>query len=406
MKALSEEVLRPGFLTRNLKEFDKFRLNFRDAAKAVGDQKELAKLSNLELLRRYNHLKDAYLSYTIFFWYPWAINEQVAPQFYETLKRKFGDQAEVIYQAVTIPTKLILMEQQKLELLEHKYHSNLVGKIDSHVKKYQWLAVYSLLDGPYTKKDFIDMVSRVRNSKVTIKQSKEKLLERQRQFRGALVKLRREPKLLRIAKILNVYAWLRTERVDIWREILFLSQPFYHELARRLGWKPNETPHLSYQEVVDFLKSGTKPPKEARRGGELTYLRNGKLKIVRNARQIKRIVNKELGQSKSRQGFVKGEPAFMGKVKGRVRLVFMPEECNKLHKGDILVSNMTHPDYFMGMVRAGAIVTDEGGVSCHAAIVARELKKPCVIGTKLATSVFRDGDMVEVDAIRGVVKKI
>ena len=55
------------------------------------------------------------------------------------------------------------------------------------------------------------------------------------------------------------------------------------------------------------------------------------------------------------------------------------------------------------MKLAAAIVTDDGGITCHAAIVARELKKPCIIGTKYATEIFKDGDMVEVDAERGIV---
>mgnify|MGYP001564748046 CR=1 FL=1 len=58
------------------------------------------------------------------------------------------------------------------------------------------------------------------------------------------------------------------------------------------------------------------------------------------------------------------------------------------------------------MRKAAAFVTDEGGILCHAAIVARELKKPCIIGTKIATRVFKDGDMVEVDATKGIVRKI
>ena len=58
------------------------------------------------------------------------------------------------------------------------------------------------------------------------------------------------------------------------------------------------------------------------------------------------------------------------------------------------------------MQLAAAFVTDEGGVTCHAAIISREMKKPCVIGTKHATKVFKDGDKVEVDANKGVVKKI
>lgn len=67
---------------------------------------------------------------------------------------------------------------------------------------------------------------------------------------------------------------------------------------------------------------------------------------------------------------------------------------------------MTTPDFVPAMQRAAAIVTDEGGILCHAAIIAREMRKPCVIGTKIATRVFKDGDLIEVDADKGIVRKL
>jgi len=76
----------------------------------------------------------------------------------------------------------------------------------------------------------------------------------------------------------------------------------------------------------------------------------------------------------------------------------------KFKKGDVLVSPMTEPGYLPIMKQASVFVTDEGSVLCHAAIVARELKKPCIIGTKIATKVLKDGDFVEVDADRGMVR--
>ncbi len=65
---------------------------------------------------------------------------------------------------------------------------------------------------------------------------------------------------------------------------------------------------------------------------------------------------------------------------------------------------MTTPEMVPVMKRAAAFVTDEGGITCHAAIVSREMKKPCIIGTKIATKVLKDGDLVEVDANRGIVR--
>ncbi len=103
---------------------------------------------------------------------------------------------------------------------------------------------------------------------------------------------------------------------------------------------------------------------------------------------------------------LKGFTAQLGKAIGKVKIVSSVEEINKVGNGDVLVAVMTRPDYIAGMRKAIAFVTDEGGITCHAAIMAREMKKPCVIGTKIATKVLKDGDLVEVDANKGIVRKL
>ena len=77
-----------------------------------------------------------------------------------------------------------------------------------------------------------------------------------------------------------------------------------------------------------------------------------------------------------------------------------------MKKRDVLVAISTGPEIILACQKAGAIITDEGGIISHAAIISRELKIPCIIGTKVATKVLRDGDLVEVDAEKGVVRKI
>ncbi len=102
----------------------------------------------------------------------------------------------------------------------------------------------------------------------------------------------------------------------------------------------------------------------------------------------------------------KGDIACKGKVTGCVRLILKSEDMVRFKDGEVLVSYMTMPAFMPVMHKAAAFITDEGGITSHAAIVARELKKPCIIGTKIATKVLKDGDMVEVDAENGIVKII
>ena len=89
-----------------------------------------------------------------------------------------------------------------------------------------------------------------------------------------------------------------------------------------------------------------------------------------------------------------------------VKIVYGVRQIDSVNEGDIIVAPMTLPDILPAMRKAAAFVTDEGGIACHAAIIAREMKKPCIVGTKIATQVLRDGDMVEVDAGKGTVKKL
>ncbi len=100
---------------------------------------------------------------------------------------------------------------------------------------------------------------------------------------------------------------------------------------------------------------------------------------------------------------VQGLAASTGRASGAVRVLESPEQGEQLVAGEILVAHMTSPDWVPTMRRAGALVTDGGGMTCHAAIVSRELGVPCVVGARTATSVLRDGEIVTVDGAQGAV---
>jgi phosphoenolpyruvate synthase/pyruvate phosphate dikinase len=101
-----------------------------------------------------------------------------------------------------------------------------------------------------------------------------------------------------------------------------------------------------------------------------------------------------------------GSTAHPGKVRGQVVRHMSWAGITKVPKGAVLVTGMTNPQMIPFIKKAAAIVTDEGGLMCHAAIISREMKKPCVVGTGNATRLLKDGDFVEVDANKGVVKII
>jgi pyruvate, water dikinase len=119
---------------------------------------------------------------------------------------------------------------------------------------------------------------------------------------------------------------------------------------------------------------------------------------------FKRVVSEESEVSEeSGKILLKGETASAGVYSGKVRVIHNISELNKIEKGDVMVTSMTTPDMVPAMQKAGAIVTNEGGMTCHAAIVSREMGTPCIVGTEHATDVLKDNQIVTVHASRGIV---
>ncbi len=141
-------------------------------------------------------------------------------------------------------------------------------------------------------------------------------------------------------------------------------------------------------------------PVENPKGDWSVVLQNGKLQQI--PRKISFHVEKDLSGIQ----VLKGSIGYPGKGTGSVRVIQTRADMDAFEEGEILVASMTFPRYLPIIAKSAAFVTDEGGITSHAAVTARELKKPCVIGTKFATQVLKTGDIVEVDAFNGIVRKI
>ncbi len=145
------------------------------------------------------------------------------------------------------------------------------------------------------------------------------------------------------------------------------------------------------------------------------------LLVTARKRKVKMICYSELGTDKfieddkflesfyanpTELNQVKGNVAQTGLVRGTAKIVISKSDFDKFQEGDILVTIQSNPSFMPILIKCAAIVADEGGIMSHASVISRELKKPCVIGTKFATKVFKDGDLIEVDAVKGVVRKL
>lgn len=206
------------------------------------------------------------------------------------------------------------------------------------------------------------------------------------------------------------YAYLRTWRTDVWYGSTYRAGFLLEKIAQTVGWSLDDVCFLSPPEMRRILETGQAPfsRDELDRRAEFfgMLLLDDALTIFSGKQGEEEMYTFFPRPVKDDAKEVKGSIAFQGKVTGRVKIVFTSDDLKHVERGDVLVATMTFPHFIAAMEKACAFVTDEGGILCHAAIVSREMRKPCVIATKKATKVFKDGDVVEVDAEKGVVRKI
>jgi phosphohistidine swiveling domain-containing protein len=188
-----------------------------------------------------------------------------------------------------------------------------------------------------------------------------------------------------------------------------IFKKYLDEISLRTKMKNLEW--LSYQEITNFIDG--KEIISSNRGKQdwvLTKHNNWMLIDGVIAVNIKKMFDDYFFNNKKKEltGIIANKGHYVGKAK-IIKTIFsdnIKKDILKFNKGDILIANTTGPEIMDICQKAGAIVTDEGGITSHAAIISRELKIPCIIGTKIATKVLKDGDYIEVDANKGIVRKL
>lgn len=164
---------------------------------------------------------------------------------------------------------------------------------------------------------------------------------------------------------------------------------------------------LSNNQIVELAKIGMKIEEHYGRPQDIEYgIEKGRILIVQS-RPVTTLVQKTqnvvVEEGKGSKVLLEGLAASPGVFSGEVQIIKNPKEISKVKEGDILVAEMTNPDFVPAMKRAGAIVTDLGGRTSHAAIVSRELGVPAVVGTLNATKMLSNGEIITVDGASGKI---
>jgi pyruvate, water dikinase len=160
-------------------------------------------------------------------------------------------------------------------------------------------------------------------------------------------------------------------------------------------------PVLTPQEIVEVAALARRVEEHYGRPQDVEWAHDGERLWLVQARPV--TTGGEGGERPAPAVLLRGLPATPGRVAGPCRVLHTPDQGAALQPGEILIAPLTNPDWLPALRRAAAVVTDTGGATCHAAIAARELGLPCVVGTRCATTTLADGQVVTVDGTIGEV---
>jgi len=201
--------------------------------------------------------------------------------------------------------------------------------------------------------------------------------------------------------------WEIVEKKIAEKDFMIIRSPEGKNVKIELDEPKRSSQVLTDDEIIELAKMVKKIEDHYNFPQDIEWAIEGKKLFIVQSRPITTLHKPKTIEEKfvteKLEPILKGLPASHGVVSGKVKIVKDVNELDKVQPGDVLVTKMTDPDFVPAMKRAIAIVTDEGGITSHAAIVSREMGIPCIVGTEKATQILKDGDVITVDAVNGVV---
>jgi phosphoenolpyruvate synthase/pyruvate phosphate dikinase len=335
-------------------------------------------------------------------------------------KISFGQKEEI--ESLKVLEKIVDDEKAKKVFKNLRDYSNLPEDLSlsikkliiSHCNKWQWIP-FGYTGPAYDLDYYLAVWSGLVRENVDVKKEIKKLLNRSieiKRTKKILVKTLNIPRnLQKVYEIAADITFLKGYRKDATYYSFYILEKILKEISKRIGLDITESHMVTYKEIEDLLVHNKKMDKEEiarRKDCAIMTIKDGNLIVYSGDEAKNFFANKNIKKEEIEinSDMFKGTCASSGQAKGVVKIINTTAEMDKMNQGDIMVSHTTFPALVPAMKKASAIVTEDGGITCHAAIVARELKTPCVTGIKIITKIVKDGDLVEVDADNGLVKII
>ncbi|MFH0852838.1 MAG: PEP-utilizing enzyme [bacterium] len=384
---------------------------------------DLTRLNNRELAKEFKSLHELYSLLHLSRCPAWIMEtrfEYLSKRLLHELQghlHQYGiaEEATIVLATLSTPTHKVLINNEVDDLLALADHQGRVSSsaLKAHLRKY-WYLSYGQVGPGMNKKELLQRIHEARNknphAELQLRRMQHTHLLRERRHLRKVLRLPSHlEKSMRVAELIGYgKSWSK--------EVQFYGYAMRDKIGREIERRFERTLRQFWwmlpDEVSVLIEQDRGPSRsELNRRWKDSWLlmdKKGMRFIKENEQRDFFSTNKLEQKIRFKPGIrqLRGMPAVQGSGAGMVKVINSPAEMKKMKHGNILVSTMTIPEIIPAMRLASAIITDEGGLTCHAAIVARELGIPCVIGTKVATQVLKDGDRVEVDATKGIVKRI
>jgi len=379
-------------------DFHSYGKKYIETAKKIVN-KNLQKSTNQNLADYYKIYQKALTEYSTYLWQGYLLSQG---SYYERAKKLLEDKqvsGKEIMTALFSPSRLsgILNMQKELGLLKAKIDKLTEKQVQLILKKYIWMPCLDIHNNPWTAKDVKDFFTHIQS------------LAKQISFAKASSLAGLNKKEIELFKVVRELVYIKDMRDEYRRRGIYNILPLFEIIAKHLGVLKSELAYFTSDEIINALNHSAKFKKVValnRQKGFLIYEDKNGIKVTSDALEIRKFIKKNVETKKTAPAEIKGIIASKGLGQGKVKIVFGIKDLSKVKRGDVMVAITTHPDFVPAMHRAIAIITDEGGLTSHAAIVSREMGVPCIVGTKVATKILKDGDIVKVDANSGVITVI
>jgi len=330
-------------------------------------------------------------------------------QLFKKLFQKFQEQkvAQFGYQTHSLEYENLF--EKTVEEIKDKIKPAIYKIIQEHYKKYfyvnhMWVGEVSSFE--HYLKELVRIIGAEINVEEQYKKEQKEFFSKIKQRNNLIKKLKITKPWITLFNGFGDFMVTKIYRRFAQIYALYKIEYILQEISKRLNLSLMEVRFMLPEEMKKALleKKINRQEIKKRKKFCVYYVEKNKDEVFvgEKAKKIAKTVERKMDKTPE----IKGQTGCVGKAIGVVKIIFRPKDMTKMKKGDILVSIATDPDIVPAMKKASAIVTEQGGVTSHAAIVSRELNIPCVIGTKIATKVLKDGQLVEVDANKGIVKII